>query len=64
MKSKQNLFIWDFFPVLLFKMEPLLMQHDFLVFKRWFTEFKELDFARSGNIATYDLKLDAGIETL
>ena len=48
----------------MFRMEPLLIQHDFLVFKRWFTEFKELDFARSGNIATYDLKLDAGIETL
>ena len=33
----------------------------FLFFKRWFTDFKELDYARSGNVATYDLKLDAGI---
>ncbi|XP_028404967.1 mRNA turnover protein 4 homolog [Dendronephthya gigantea] len=27
---------------------------------QWFSEFKELDFARSGNIATHDLRLDAG----
>ncbi|CAB4021052.1 mRNA turnover 4 homolog [Paramuricea clavata] len=27
---------------------------------KWFSDFKELDYARSGNVATYDLRLDAG----
>ena len=31
-----------------------------LIHCRWFSDFKELDYARSGNVATQDVSLDAG----
>ena len=42
----------------------LSYQQNVLFFERWFSDFKELDYARSGNVATYDLRLDAGTDML